>query len=180
LSPDPFSSYSFDQSIFDVIAGWENSAQQDLQRAINYEPQVVSVDIIGGHMGDDMREYYGADTWSGWYFGLVGDGIDTFLPSTPGRILHYDNGSQLYVPGGPTSGTLAEIGGALLGPKLIRFPSTAITKIDDIARQATLRPNSPWVLLGKYSDDASNYLKVAEDLAATAFDLKNWKGFFTG
>jgi hypothetical protein len=71
---DLLNGFTFDQSATDVIAGWENSAQQDLQRVFNYEPQVVAVDIIGGPMSffalsplGTLSGHIGPDGYYSWY-----------------------------------------------------------------------------------------------------------------
>ena len=105
------------QSLSALDGQWDNFAANDLERALNYEPQVVSVTIIGGQgIGDDLTD--------------LGVLIESHFASVA------DNGTQLYVMGGPTTGALAEQA-ALIGPwgfrKFVTFPNPAVTKVDDAA-----------------------------------------------
>src|SRR5690606_22027713 len=52
--------------------------------------------------------------------------------TTPTQKITYDNGSVLYVLGGPTTEALAGQA-AVLAPIMIKFPGTATTRVDDAA-----------------------------------------------
>jgi hypothetical protein len=138
----------------------------------------AGVDIIGGQgIGDDLTDWgilseNPLDT-SSMAIRSILNGLSA---STPGYIYHFDDGSQLYVMGGPTTGALAEVG-SLVGPlafrKFIKFPKPAVTKTaletaSDTAFEAAKRVDD-FVIPKKHLPGAGgNWSRFAEGIDAKA------------